>query len=82
MPGAMVLNGSEIEFTYTRFKAAMSDGVTFMVEWSDTLLLSSWSNAGVGETIPSEDSAMQQVKATLPMGTSGRRFVHLRVTRP
>jgi hypothetical protein len=33
----------------------------------------------VVESLLSENETHQQVKATLPAGSSGRRFVHLRV---
>jgi len=78
-PGQVVLNGSNLEFTYQRSDGAMSDGIAFVVEWSDTLS-GAWSNSGVTETILSDDGSMQQVKAVLPVGGNGQRFVHLRVT--
>lgn len=81
MPGQAVRNGANIEFTYTRSKTAMSEGVSFAVEWSDDLSAPSWSTAGVTESILSEDSAVQNVKAILSAGSGGQRFVRLRVTR-
>lgn len=33
----LILNGSIVEFTYPRSIAAMAGGLTFTVEWSDTL---------------------------------------------
>jgi chondroitin AC lyase len=44
---AMLQSGASLEFTYTRSKAAVLDGVTFMVEWSDDLLNPEWSIAGI-----------------------------------
>ncbi len=81
-PGVAARNGSNIEFTYTRAKAAMSDGFTFIVEWSATLAAASWSNSGVSETIVSENASVQNIKATLPTGIGTHRFVHLKVTAP
>jgi hypothetical protein len=81
-PGAAVPNGNNIEFTYPRSDAALADGVTFIVEWSDTLMLGSWSNVGVTEQILSDNGTVQQVKALVPAGSSGHRFVHLKVTSP
>ena len=81
-PGHVVVVGSNIEFTYTRSKAAMTYGVTFTVEWSDTMLAGSWTSAATSEAIISEDSTVQNVKATLPAGTNGHRFVHLSVAGP
>jgi hypothetical protein len=49
------------------------------VQWSDTLEAASWNGSGVSEQILSDDGTHQQVKATLPAGSAGRRFVRLRV---
>jgi hypothetical protein len=56
--------------------------VTFTVEWSDDF--TTWSTAGVTQAlVPGSDNGVtQQWKATLPAGVNGRRFVHLKVTRP
>jgi autotransporter-associated beta strand protein len=75
-------NGTSLEFTYTRSHAARSDGVTFSVEWSDTLAPSSWSDAGVTEQILSDNGTVQSIKASMPAGDGHARFVHLRVTAP
>jgi hypothetical protein len=82
LPVTGVRNGSNFEYTYTRNVGAMNAGETFTVEWSDTLLSNSWSNAGVAEQVLSDDGTVQQVKATLPAGSAGHRFVHLKVTAP
>lgn len=66
------------EFIYQRNKAAMDDGVAFIVEWSDTLENGSWSNSGVSEEIIAQDAWLQQVKALVPAST-GSRFARLRV---
>ncbi len=80
----MARNGAIIEFTCTRSLAAMSDGVIFTVEWSDTLTPGSWSTTGVSApTILSDNGTTQQIKVTVPSGSGvTKRFVHLRVTRP
>lgn len=80
LPITSVRNGATFEFTYTRSVAALNAGAVFTVEWSDTLPGTSWSTTGVTQTILSDNSTVQQVKATIPAGTSGRRFVRLRVT--
>ena len=69
--------GGNLEYTYTRGTAAYNGGTTFQVEWSDDL--TTWSTAGVAESLLSDDGTHQQVKATLPAGSGGRRFVRLRV---
>lgn len=78
---ALVRSGATLEFTFTRSRAAMADGVTFTVEWSDTLLPNSWSHSGVTEELVSDNGAVQTVRASVPAG-SGRRFAHLKVAKP
>ncbi len=80
-PGTATLTAGGIEFIYPRSLAALSEGITFTVEWSDTMTAGTWTNAGVTETILSSDGVVQQVKAVVPAGP-GCRYVRLRVTRP
>jgi hypothetical protein len=82
LPGAVTLNGANMEFVYTRADAALAEGVTFNVRWSDTLAADSWSAAGVTETVLSDDGTTQQVKAVIPRDVAMRRFVHLSVMAP
>ena len=49
---------------------------------SETLLDGSWNTVGVSEQVLSTTSTLEQVKASLPAGTLGRRFVRLGVTNP
>ena len=72
--------GSTIEFTYSRNKTAMTE-LTYIVEWSATLS-APWSTAGITQTVLTDDGITQSVKATVPTGSSGKRFVRLRVTQP
>jgi Pectate lyase superfamily protein len=78
---ALARTGATLEFTYARSIAAMSL-LAHAVEWSDTLAPASWSSAGVAEQILNNNGTVQQVKATLPAGPGGRRFVRLKVTKP
>lgn len=73
-------SGSFIEFFYTRNKLAMAE-LGYEVQWTDDLL-TAWSNAGVTETILSDNGTVQQVKALVPKGGNDHRFVRLKVTRP
>jgi hypothetical protein len=76
-PAALQAAGGNLEYTYTRGTAAYNGGTTFQVEWSDDL--TTWFTTGVVESLISDDGTQQQVKATLPAGSGGRRFVRLRV---
>lgn len=73
------LNAGNLEYIYTRSKTAFTGGIQFQVQWSETLEASSWSGSNVTEQVLSDDGTTQQVKATLPAGSGGRRFVRLRV---
>ncbi len=81
LTASAALNGANMEYTYTRNVNALNAGAAFSVEWSDTLG-NDWVSTGVSETILSDDGTVQQVKATLPAGSAGHRFVHLKVTAP
>ena len=76
------VNGSTLEYTYTRSLDALNSGTTFTVQWNDTLDPSLWSSSGVSETVLSDNGLLQQVKATLPASSTGRRFVRLNVLPP
>ncbi len=72
-----------VEITYTRSKAAFTGGVTFAVEWTDTLATNSWSTAGVTQTVLADNGAVQTVKAIIPTGGGIlARFARLKVTSP
>ena len=80
---ALVKTGVTLDFTYTRSNAANSDGVTFTVEWSDTLL-NDWSTVGVSTpTVISDNGTTQQIKVTVPAASGVmKRFIHLKITKP
>jgi hypothetical protein len=73
------VTGGNIEFTYTRSTAAVLAGKTFHVPWTETLNNLDWSETGSTEQILSDNGTQQVIKATVPMGTTGRRFVRLEV---
>ena len=77
LPTSANLNGSNLEYNYTRSTTAVNGGTQFLVEWSDDL--STWSSTGVTQTVISDNGTVQQVKASMPAGSGGHRFVHLRV---
>jgi hypothetical protein len=70
-----------MEYTYTRSKTALAE-VSFIVEYSDSLLVDSWTNLDANEVIPplSDDGTLQTVRTTLPAGSGSRRFVRLKVS--
>ena len=80
----MELNAPNLEFRYTRSKAAVAAGMIYTVQWSDTLLPGSWSSVGVTESADPENPDTSEIEnriATLPKGSS-KRFVRLTVNQP
>lgn len=71
--------GGNIEFTYTRAKSAVTAGFTFHLPWTDTLNGLDWSETAVTQTVLTDDGTLQTVKAVLPAGSGGHRFVRLEV---
>jgi hypothetical protein len=80
LPASLVLNGANLEYSYTRSTAAKDNGVTYQIEWSDTLAVGSWSTQAVTEQITSTEAALETVKATIPANSNNKRFLRLRVT--
>ena len=80
----VVRNGSNLEFTYTRSKAAVADGLTFTVKWSEALVPESWSTTGISNQNPIplvETATTETLKILVPSGNI-RRFVRLEVVKP
>jgi hypothetical protein len=80
LPVTTTVKGSSLEYTYTRSVAAVSAGDIFTVEWNDTLGAAGWNSTGVTEEVQSDDGTTQIVKALVPAGSSGHRFMRLKVT--
>ena len=72
--------GTDLEFIYTRNKAALDEGYAFTVEYSDTLAPNSWTSAGPGTVLL--DGPSQSVRALIPEGSAGHRFIRLKVSAP
>ena len=73
--------GSEPGFltlTYRRALAAID--LEFSIE--ETLDFTGWTNANPTEEILSDDGVLRVIKARVPMGASGQKALHLRITRP
>ena len=75
----LAINGGNLEYTYSRSTGAKDNGVTYQIEWSDTLEAGSWSKENVTEQIQGTQGALEAVKATIPAGSGGKRFLRLRV---
>jgi len=72
--------GGNFTLTYTRSKAAFSDGYIFTIEHGDTLA-DPWVSAGPGERT-SETAATETMTAVIAGGPAPRRFVRLKITPP
>ena len=84
VPGMLVKKAANLEFTYTRSRAAVAGGLTFTVAWSDTLAPGTWSTAGIADQNPApiyQDSNVETLKVLVPIGNS-KRFVRLEITKP
>jgi hypothetical protein len=79
IPAVLALNGANLEYTYTRSTAAKDNGLTYQIEWSETLEVGSWSAQTVTEEIQGTLGALETVKASIPKGTTGKRFLRLKV---
>lgn len=78
-PLLFAVDPAQARLTYPRNVNALAD-YTFEVIWTDNLSSNTWSSAGVGETVLSDDGAVQQVESTLPMGSSTERYFRLRIS--
>lgn len=81
MPGTLQASDGNLIFTYTRNKAAVSDGTAYQVQWTDDLRSGNWSAAGVTEN-SLDQGTTEQVSAFLPTGGGGYRFVRLVTNHP
>jgi hypothetical protein len=73
--------GDGFRFFYRRNKLALAQ-LAFQVEWSDSLETTDWHTSDITEEVLSDDGSIQQVQATVPVGTAGQRFVRLKLTKP
>lgn len=73
-------NGSTLEFTYRRRKAALEE-FNFVREYSETLT-GTWGRTGSSvEFLSNDDGTFQTVRVNTPAGSAGKRFIRLRVSR-
>lgn len=79
-PTSLVASGDSFGFFYQRAKAALTMGARFGVEWSNTLATTTtWRTDQVSESVVWEDTAIQEVVASMPFDTPAK-FARLRVT--
>lgn len=82
VPGAISTGpGGVLQYTYTRSKAALAAGITFAVQWTDSLNPANWTNNNVTESAV-DQGLTELVTATVPAPTGAARFVRLMVTDP
>jgi uncharacterized delta-60 repeat protein len=72
-------SGNSFDYLFKRPSTAAED-LLYALEWSETLTPSSWFEAGAAVSVLSDDGVQQEVKFSMPTGSS-RRFVRLKVTR-
>ncbi len=60
----------------------MNAGISFTVEWSNTMAPGSWSSTSVTQNVLSDDGNKQQVKAVIPTNSATAKFVRLSVSPP
>ena len=77
LPSSLVMNTSSIQLTYTR-PSEVSDA-EYQPEWSDTLD-GNWSGAGVTQEIIGDDGSTRTIRATVPRGNGGQRYLRVRVS--
>jgi len=75
-PLTVVVDSTSLHLTYSR-PTAVTD-VTHEVQWA-AILGSTWNSAGVTRQILSDDGITRTIRATIPKGVLGQRFVRLRV---
>ena len=74
------MTGGNLEYLYQRSTAARENGMLYQVEWSDTMETGTWSVENVVEETLGTEGALENIKATIPAGSSDRRFLRLRVS--
>ncbi len=80
-PGVLVKNGNILELTFNRRSASLSE-VGLSVEWTDELS-DTWTVLDISAaSLLDDNGTLQLVRYSFPAGSTGRRFVRIRATRP
>lgn len=69
-----------IQFTYWRDAEVLGE-VSIAIEWTDDIAAGPWSSVGVVEEVLLQSGPYEWMRATVPAGTSGHRFIRQKVTR-
>ena len=80
----LAVAGGILEFRSLRSNAATGEGVQYLVEWSDSLLIGICTSAGVIDVVDPENPETgdaQNRDVTIPSADIAQCFVRLRVTR-
>jgi hypothetical protein len=80
---SLEINGGNSTLTYVRRKASTNPGITYVVEYSDTLAVGSWAAyAPASQTPVSIDTNYERVSLTDSIAPAPRRFFRVRITTP
>ncbi len=79
VPITFTREGDFFIYSYSPSAAALGDGLSFLLEFSDTLAADSWIPSTVDQ--PGISSGGALVRVTVPPGAGNRRFVRLKVVR-
>jgi len=79
VPITFTREGDFFIYSYSPSAAALGDGLSFLLEFSDTLAADSWIPSTVDQ--PGISSGGAPVRVTVPPGAGNRRFVRLKVVR-
>jgi hypothetical protein len=75
------LAGEMVEFRYSRSEEALAEGVSYRVEWSDSLLPDSWSTVEVQLSLEGVGGGVQNMLARIPEGAEKAKFVRFVVSQ-
>jgi hypothetical protein len=80
MPGTIASHGAVFTLTYTPSADAVTSGITFGVQYSDTVAPCAWAADLVDQGTLGNGGV--PVTASVPMGPNGQRFLRLQITSP
>lgn len=78
----LFMQGDSLQFTYSQSLAAVSDGIDFTIESSETLAPLSWVPANSSGEVVTGSGPTRTVTRTIPSGSETAKFFRLKVSRP